>query len=188
MAAGAYDFVASSHMLEHSANPLAVLFEWKRVLKDGGRLLLVLPHRDATFDHRRPVTSLEHLVQDYNGQVEEGDQTHLGEILRLHDLCRDPAQPTRERFERWISNNCVNRGAHHHVFDMRLAVQMADYAGYQLIDVETARPCHIFLIASKPVGSSAPDNAAFLQFDSPRYRASPFRTDREAGAAASCTC
>lgn len=177
MTASAYDFLASSHMLEHSANPLAVLFGWKRVLRDNGRLLLVLPHRDGTFDYRRPVTSMEHLVQDYDNQIDEGDQTHLGEILRLHDLRRDPAQPSKEHFERWISENYVNRGAHHHVFDMRLAVQIADYAGYQIIDVEAVRPFHIFLIASKPPESETLDNSAFLQFDSQRYRCSPFRTD-----------
>ena len=31
----------------------------------GGALLLVVPHREGTFDHRRPVTELEHLVADF---------------------------------------------------------------------------------------------------------------------------
>jgi SAM-dependent methyltransferase len=181
MTTRAYDFVASSHMLEHSANPLAVLLGWKRVLRDNGRLLLVLPHRDGTFDHRRPVTTLEHLVQDFNNQVGEDDQTHLAEILRLHDLRRDPGQPSKDRFERWISENHVNRGAHQHVFDMRLAVEMVDYAGFQVIAVEAARPFHIFLLAAMAAESATRDNSEFLKFDQQRYRHSPFQTDRLLG-------
>ncbi|MBM4131369.1 class I SAM-dependent methyltransferase, partial [bacterium] len=86
----AYDFVLSSHCLEHLANPLAALAEWRRVLRPGGSLVLVVPHRDGTFDHRRPVTSLNHLEADLERGTDEGDLTHLEEILRLHDLARDP--------------------------------------------------------------------------------------------------
>jgi len=176
-----YDFVASSHMLEHSANPLAVLFGWKRLLKEGGRLLLVLPHRDGTFDHRRRVTELSHLVQDYENQTDESDRTHLEEILQLHDLRRDPAQASRADFEQWISNNPITRGAHHHVFDTRLAVQIVDFSGFQLVEVEPIRPYHIVIIASKVAEGTATDNSSFLAGNSNRYRRSPFKTDREAG-------
>ena len=85
-----YDFVLSSHCIEHLANPLRGLEEWIRVLKKDGLLVLVVPHKDGTFDHRRPVTSLKHLIQDFDSQTDEGDATHLEEILRLHDLSRDP--------------------------------------------------------------------------------------------------
>src|SRR5437660_8059619 len=33
------DFVLSSHMLEHTANPLKALREWRRILKHSGHLL-----------------------------------------------------------------------------------------------------------------------------------------------------
>jgi SAM-dependent methyltransferase len=59
-----YDFVLSSHMLEHTANPLQALVEWRRVLKPGGPLFLVVPARDGAFDHRRPITTMAHLVED----------------------------------------------------------------------------------------------------------------------------
>jgi SAM-dependent methyltransferase len=85
-----YDFVLSSHMIEHSANPIKALHEWLRVLKPEGTLLMVLTHRDGTFDHRRPVTPLRHLVNDFERQMAEDDLTHLPEILELHDLRRDP--------------------------------------------------------------------------------------------------
>ena len=82
----AYDFVLSSHMLEHTANPILALSEWKRLLKAGGMLVLLLPDGRRTFDHRRPVTPLAHLIDDFNAGTAEDDLTHLSEILALHDL------------------------------------------------------------------------------------------------------
>ncbi|MBS1504915.1 MAG: class I SAM-dependent methyltransferase, partial [Bacteroidetes bacterium] len=79
-----YDFVLSSHSLEHIANPLKALNEWLRVLKRGGILVLVLPDKRYTFDHRRPVTKFEHLLQDFQNKTAENDLTHLEEIISLH--------------------------------------------------------------------------------------------------------
>src|SRR5437660_12035295 len=42
-----YDCVLSSHTLEHIANPLQALKEWKRVSRKDGILLLLLPHKDG---------------------------------------------------------------------------------------------------------------------------------------------
>src|ERR1700674_1991592 len=75
IASATYDFIVSSHVLEHVANPLLALREWTRVLKDEGLLVLVVPHKDGTFDHRRAVTSIDHLVQDFDKKVDEGDMT-----------------------------------------------------------------------------------------------------------------
>ena len=41
-----FDFVYSSHTLEHMVDPEISLKNWWRVLKSGGYLILYLPHRD----------------------------------------------------------------------------------------------------------------------------------------------
>jgi SAM-dependent methyltransferase len=41
-----FDFVYSSHTLEHMDDPEAAIRNWWRVLKPGGHLLLYIPHRD----------------------------------------------------------------------------------------------------------------------------------------------
>lgn len=41
-----FDWVYSSHLLEHLVDPLAALKEWWRILKVGGKLVLYLPHED----------------------------------------------------------------------------------------------------------------------------------------------
>jgi SAM-dependent methyltransferase len=175
---GSYDFIVSSHMLEHSANPIATLHQWKRLLKQHASLLLVLPHRDGTFDHHRPVTTLQHLLDDYASGVGEDDATHLAEILRLHDLWRDPEQQSRADFERWILDNRVNRGAHHHVFDTHTAMEMVQAAGLNIIDVEAVRPFHIVLLTANSAKGEADENQALLDVKAEIYRSSPFGSDR----------
>jgi len=173
-----YDFVISSHMLEHCANPIAALRQWMRVVKTGGALLLVLPHRDGTFDCRRPVTPLSHLIDDDLSNTPESDRTHFEEILSLHDFVRDPAQFSRREFQIWVENNLKNRGAHHHVFDARSAARLIDHLHWQIVAVELMRPHHICLLACKPAAQAPAENAAFLEPQAAYLRASPFASDR----------
>ena len=177
---GAYDFVLSSHMLEHSANPLKALREWLRLLKPGGTLFLVLPHREGTFDHRRPVTPLQHLMDDFERQVGEDDLTHLPEILQLHDLRRDPEAGGFEAFKTRSERNRENRGLHHHVFDTRLAVELLDQVGVQIRAVESTFPFHIAALGTRLESGQRPDNTEFLGPRAPYRSASPFRSDRTA--------
>ena len=180
LADGGYDFVLSSHMLEHSANPLKALREWLRLIKPGGTLLLVLPHRDGTFDHRRPVTQLVHLVEDFERRMGEDDLTHLPEILQLHDLRRDPEAGGFEAFKARCERNRENRGLHHHVFDTRLAIELLDHVGVQIRAVESTFPFHIATLATRLAPGQRPDNTEFLGTHAHYRRTSPFRSDRTA--------
>lgn len=145
----AYDFVLSSHMLEHTANPILALCEWMRLLKDGGILVLLLPNGLFTFDHRRPVTSMEHLIADFNTGMAEDDLTHLPEILALHDLERDPEAGDMEAFRSRSMHNFENRCLHHHVFGKQLALELVEHVGLEIKAVEEIRPHHILVLARK---------------------------------------
>ncbi len=129
-----YDFLLSSHNLEHFANPLKALFEWKRILKKNGYLIMVLPFKEKTFDHKRPVTSIDHILEDYNLNIDERDNTHFDEILNLHDLSRDPGVKNKNELTERIKNNFTNRCAHHHVFDKNLAIKIVQTAGFNIIN------------------------------------------------------
>lgn len=179
---GSYDFVLSSHMLEHTANPLRALAEWARVLKPGGALVLVVPHRDGTFDHRRPVTTLEHLVEDFERQTSEDDLTHVPEILELHDLSQDPGVSDATAFRERAVRNAEVRSLHHHVFDTRLVAAAVRQPGFEMVALELVRPYHIVVIARKPTSSSR--RAALSSADVARVvRRSPFPTDNHGGRA-----
>jgi anaerobic magnesium-protoporphyrin IX monomethyl ester cyclase len=62
---GSHDFVVSSHVFEHFPNPIKALVEWDRLLRPGGVIFMIVPHRDRTFDKDRPRTPLSHIVGDY---------------------------------------------------------------------------------------------------------------------------
>lgn len=174
-----YDFVISSNTLEHVANPIRALREWFRVVRPGGVLLLVLPHRDGTFDHRRPVTPLEHLVHDFEVDTPESDDTHVEEILRLHDLARDPEAGGRARFEARARDNLAKRTLHHHVFDTRSAAALVDHLGVEILAIEASRPYDILIAARKPTSAARADNSAVLRaWERSGSTSSPFSSDR----------
>ena len=161
---GAYDFLLSSHMIEHTANPMKALKEWTRVVKTGGHLILVIPHKDGTFDHKRPITTLKHLIQDYENRTTERDLTHLDEILKLHDLSRDIEAGTHTQFHERSKKNYENRCLHHHVFDVKLAVELVDQVGLNIKAVEKIVPLHILVIAQKLQENVILDNSKFLNY------------------------
>jgi len=138
----AYDFVMSSHMLEHSANPVRVLVEWFRVLKPAGHLLLVLPEARRTWDRHRPVTRLTHLLDDFRRLTPESDRSHFDEIAALHAM---PSE--REGVRKSLETNESHRMAHHHVFDLTLAVDMTRHVGFEILAQELEYPCHIIVFA-----------------------------------------
>jgi SAM-dependent methyltransferase len=183
IAASSYDFVLSSHVIEHLANPLMGLQEWRRVLGDDGVLILVAPHYDATFDHRRPVTTVEHMIDDFKNDVGEDDATHLAEVLELHDFERDPWVESLEQFRERCENNARIRGVHHHVFDTETLVRLVDVAKFRILAVEHAWPESIVIICSKPRAVDRAMNAEFLESSAEWRRTSIFDSDRTGRAA-----
>jgi SAM-dependent methyltransferase len=115
-----YDFVCASDVLEHIANPFQALLEWIRIMKSAGLLLIIVPFKKVTFDHKRDVVRIEHLLNDYHNKTSEADLSHLDDILRLHDLKRDIAAGDLESFKARSKKNFEHRGLHQHVYDQEL--------------------------------------------------------------------
>lgn len=179
-----YDFLLASHVLEHLSNPLKALHDWMRVVKPGGTIFLILPHRDGTFDHRRPITSLDHILSDFKNDMPESDETHLPEILELHDLDRDPDAGGRAAFVERAKNNIQHRSLHHHVFVTELVLKLVDYVGLRIQYLDVELPHHICVVSSLPQSTDAGDargraaeNSSYLSPQAEWRRTSPFRSD-----------
>lgn len=142
-----FDFVVSSHCLEHLANPLGALQEWRRVTWTGGCLLVILPDPARTFDHRRPLTTLEHLREDQAQCTPENDRTHFAEVLTLHDLGLDPGAGSPAAFVVRVGDNAAQRCVHHHVFDEALLDAALRETGWSPIAIERFAPIHIGALA-----------------------------------------
>jgi SAM-dependent methyltransferase len=68
------DFVFASHVIEHFPDPIAALEEWIRVARR--YVVLVVPHRDRTFDRDRPVTPVEELLERHRSGFHSDEDRH----------------------------------------------------------------------------------------------------------------
>lgn len=176
IADNSYDFVLSCHSLEHMANPIKALAEWKRIIKDNSYVLLILPHKDNTFDRNRPITHMDHLINDLENNTLENDATHFQEVLSLHDLSLDTGIKDMEALRLRTSENYDNRCVHHHVFNTPMVAQMVDYAGFKICEIQHFNPFHIIFLLKKPNGNF--DNSAFLSPENKAYQKQQFPSDK----------
>jgi SAM-dependent methyltransferase len=159
---GCYDALAASHVLEHVANGMAALREWRRVVRPGGLLVLAVPQGSTIFDRRRPVTSLAHFVEDEARSIGEDDLTHLPEILELHDLALDPWAGSPEAFAERSRQNLANRCLHHHVFSTASFGALLDRAGFEILELAGWMPIHVLAVVRVPLAGETPDNRRWL--------------------------
>ncbi|GAB2799857.1 methyltransferase domain-containing protein [Dyella kyungheensis] len=60
---GTFDYVVSSHNVEHMPNPIRFFQGCGRVLKQGGIISMAVPDRRACFDYFRPLTKLAEWIE-----------------------------------------------------------------------------------------------------------------------------
>jgi len=123
------DFIASSHTIEHLVNPLLALKEWMRVLKPAGVMYAVVPHHLHTFDHKREITSLQHLVADLEKGRTDIDWFHICEFLRNHDCEKDFVFKGDREKHMTEFMKAPGLRTHYHVFDLPLVYAMHEYIG-----------------------------------------------------------
>jgi len=116
------DFVIACHVIEHTRDPIGSIVAAYRRLRPGGRLLLVIPDMERTFDRDRPLTPLEHLVEDHLSPDRGRDYAHYEEFYRL-------AQPVPEDV---LADTVARKFAeyyaiHYHVWSHGSFVAMLDH-------------------------------------------------------------
>ncbi len=63
------DFVISAHVIEHFPDPIKALKEWYRLIRKGGYIFMIVPHKERTFDKDRPRTTLQELIDRHEGRI-----------------------------------------------------------------------------------------------------------------------
>jgi SAM-dependent methyltransferase len=93
---GVYDFYLSFHVFEHTRDFVASIVTSMRVLKPGGLLVFALPSMCGSFDQDRPLTSVQHFLDEFNNTqvLDANDRMHHKEWgfvrNRMHVLNKNP--------------------------------------------------------------------------------------------------
>lgn len=66
---GSQDFVVSAHVIEHFPDPIKALKEWYRLIRPGGYIFMIVPHKERTFDKDEPRTTLQELIDRHEGRI-----------------------------------------------------------------------------------------------------------------------
>lgn len=83
------DFVISSHVIEHFFDPIKALREWERVVRPGGYIFIIAPHKERTFDKDRSRATLSELIARHDGRIP------------------GPAHDTHEHYSVWITEDLL---------------------------------------------------------------------------------
>ncbi len=66
-----WDFVINSHVIEHFFDPVKTIQEWIRVIKPGGYLFMIVPHKERTNDKTKKRTTLKELIDRHSGLIKD---------------------------------------------------------------------------------------------------------------------
>ncbi len=124
-----FDFVISSHTIEHIFDPIKALKEWIRVVKPGGYIFTIAPITEQVPGETRPTTSLAELVDRYLGVIQES------EIMQRIAERRFDDNPLGDA----IINGILYDQKHGHwtVFDTQLFRQICNFLKYvEYLNVE----------------------------------------------------
>ena len=133
-----FDFLISSHCLEHCTDTLKVLYEWKRIVRQGGILFIILPHGERTFDKGRTLTNLAHHIEDYQNKVDESDSSHWKEfehfsIPQYNHIWQEEA---RRNDGSWDFEWIAKKGhLHYHVWTQNEMIDILKHIGCRILVV-----------------------------------------------------
>jgi ubiquinone/menaquinone biosynthesis C-methylase UbiE len=111
----------------------------RRVLKEDGVVILILPMKEECFDHLRGFGRLEEIMYRYLHDVSESDMRHarVDAVTLQSDLARDPPAGTWEQFRARCSRNVANRGIHQFVYNFELLERMGRLLGFEVLFLGT---------------------------------------------------
>jgi len=80
---GSFDYIVSSHNMEHMPDPITFLQECQKVLKPNGILSIAVPDRRTCFDYFRPHSTLMDWLEAY---FEKRDRPTAAQLFRQNSL------------------------------------------------------------------------------------------------------
>lgn len=81
-----FDFVISSHVLEHFYDPIKAMREWIRVSRR--YVFMIVPHADRTFDKERPSSTVQELTARALDPMPSGASDQHWSVWRTEDFLK----------------------------------------------------------------------------------------------------
>jgi len=123
------DFILAAHVIEHTKNPLNILALAYKKLKKGGKFVVIVPDQEVTFDQVRPITTLEHFIQDNEDPSPDRDYEHYVEFLTLVKKAANPHLMAEEMVEKGLD-------IHFHTWTLESFYKMAKHSQNEMINYE----------------------------------------------------
>jgi SAM-dependent methyltransferase len=151
IADSSYDFVLGSHYLEHLIDPLSALLSMHRVTKPGGTIMLVLPRKEACFDHLRGQSRMEEILFRYIHKAQSDDlrYVNLNSWIFGNDLSWDGAAGS---FHQLLARSIRfenNRSIHTMVYDLKLLEQLGKILSLKVVFKGLEGNLHQWIIFKK---------------------------------------
>jgi SAM-dependent methyltransferase len=156
------DFIVANHFLEHCEDPIGTIAVHLGKLKPGGILFYAVPDKRYTFDFRRSLTPLDHMVTDHEQGPEGSRGVHYEEWARLvteGDSTR--LEPGETRSDEWAIRRARELEAagysiHMHVWTQAEFLQLILHCRQRFdnaFDIEAAaRQSHEFVVVLRKRG------------------------------------
>lgn len=138
------DFIIANHLIEHIANPILALENWYKKLKVGGILYMAVPDMRKTFDKKRTLTSIEHIVNDYEVSEKELKKRNISHFYEWSRLVNGT---TEKNVEKEVKNLIkIDYSIHYHTFIFESMLKFLKYLRerlgihYKVIDYSHTHP------------------------------------------------
>jgi SAM-dependent methyltransferase len=95
---GSLDFIFTSHVFEHLANPLRHLEIWGRKLREGGRIVAIVPDIAGAKDYAAEPSTLSEIASEYEAGIMEPGERHYARFAALRNIKDDGKDMMANRF------------------------------------------------------------------------------------------
>lgn len=155
---GSLDFIIANNLIEHMDNPILALQNWYRKLRPSGILYMAVPDKRFTFDADRPLTTVQHLLEDYQAPTGEQKQRNFQHFVETAEIIeKRTGTDAAERVNDLIAKNY---SIHFHTWDFQSFQSFLGFVisemkiDYSIVDFQKTQPLKkefIFILGKQVV-------------------------------------